>query len=161
AGERIVGGLEYASALYEGGTMRRHAKYLKALLEGMVADDREAIDRLPLLDKAERRQLLVEWNATERPYPQGRCIHEPFEEQVERTPDATALAHEEQSLSYGQLNGRANRLAHYLQELGVGPDARVAICAQRGIEMVVGALATLKAGGAYVPLDPSYPPERL
>jgi non-ribosomal peptide synthetase component F len=141
--------------------MRRHAQYLKALLEGMVADDQESIDRLPLLDEAERRQLLVEWNNTQRPYPHDRCIHELFEEQVERTPDATALVHEEQSLTYAHLNSRANRLAHYLQGLGVGPDVRVAICARRGIEMVVGALATLKAGGAYMPLDPESPLERL
>src|SRR5262249_27219864 len=109
----------------------------------------------------ERHQLLVEWNATERPYPQDRCIHELFEAQVERTPNAPALVHEEQSLTYAQLNSRANRLAHHLQALGVGPVVPVAVCAQRGIEMVVGVLATLKAGGAYVPLDPAYPGERL
>src|SRR5262249_3077501 len=143
----------------------RLCRYMRQAL-GQVVEALEQAPQTPawridVLDEAERRQLLVEWNATERPYRQDRCIHQLFEEQGERTPDATALAHEEQSLSYAQLNSRANRLAHYLQELGVGPDARVAICAQRGIEMVVGALATLKAGGAYVPLDPAYPPERL
>src|SRR5262249_15170511 len=134
---------------------------LKALLEGMVAYDQQSIDRLPLLDEAERHQLLAQWNDTQWPYPQDRCIHELFEEQVEKSPESVALAYEEQSLTYGELNARANRLAHHLRELGVGPDARVAICVERGIEMVVGALATLKAGGAYVPLDPAYPPERL
>src|SRR5262249_17387743 len=104
---------------------------------------------------------LEQWNATERPYPQDRCIHELFEEQVERRPDALALAHEEQQLSYAQLNSRANRLGRYLRSQGVGPDVRVAICLERSVEMVVGLLAVLKAGGAYLPLDPSYPPERL
>ena len=96
-----------------------------------------------------------------RSYPREKCVHELFEAQVERTPDAVALVDEEQSLTYGELNARANRLAHYLRELGVRPDARVAICMERSVEMVVALLATLKAGGAYVPLDPGYPLERL
>ena len=160
-GERIVGELEYASALYERSTMQRHVRYLQALLEGMVADDQQLIERLPLLDETERDQLLVKWNATQREYPQESCIHELFEAQVERTPKAVAVVCEEQSLSYGELNAQANRLARHLKGSGVGPEVRVAICAQRGIEMVVGLLATLKAGGAYVPLDPAYPSERL
>jgi amino acid adenylation domain-containing protein len=161
AGERIVGELEYASALYERSTMQRHVGYLQELLRGMVADDQQLIKRLPLLGEAEREQLLVQWNATRREYPQESCIHELFEAQVERTPDAVAVVCEGRSLSYEQLNEQANRLAGYLRDLGVGPEVPVAICAARSIELVVGVLATLKAGGAYVPLDPAYPRGRL
>ncbi|MGH8656871.1 MAG: non-ribosomal peptide synthetase, partial [Gammaproteobacteria bacterium] len=161
AGERIVGGLVYARALFERATVERYLGYLRRLLEGMVADERQAIDRLPLLPEGECQQVLYEWNATEAEYPRERCVHELFEAQVAKTPDAVAVVYEEASLSYGELNRRANQLAHYLRELGVGPDERVAICAERSLEMVVGLLGVLKAGGAYVPLDPAYPVERL
>ena len=114
-----------------------------------------------MLPQEERQQLLYEWNATEVEYPRDKCVHELFEEQVEKTPNTIAIAYQEQALSYGELNRRANQLAHYLRELGVRPDERVAICAERSLEMVVGLLAVLKAGGAYVPLDPAYPVERL
>ena len=98
----------------------------------------QAIDRLPLMPEAERQQVLYEWNATEAEYPRENCVHELFEEQVEETPDAVAVVFEEATLSYRELNGRANQLAHYLRELGVGPDERVAICLERSLEMVVG-----------------------
>lgn len=160
-GQRIVGELEYASALYECSTMHRHRQSLLRLLEGMVADDQQLISRLPLLSEVEREQLLVEWNETHREYPQDRGVHELFESQVERLPEAVALVCEGQSLTYAALNQRANRLACHLKHLGVGPEVRVALCADRGIELVVGCMATLKAGGAYVPLDPAYPRERL
>ncbi|WWE76483.1 amino acid adenylation domain-containing protein [Burkholderia gladioli] len=114
-----------------------------------------------LLPEAERALLLHEWNATSTPYPEDVCLHQQFEQQVERTPDAVALVFEEQTLSYAQLNARANQLAHELIALGVQPDSRVGICLQRSSAMVVGLLAILKAGGAYVPLDPAYPGERL
>ena len=94
-------------------------------------------------------------------YPSGKCVHQLFEEQVAKSPDAVAVVFEDDSLSYAELNRRANQLAHYLRGLGVKPDDRVAICAERSLEMVVALLAVLKAGGAYVPLDPAYPPERL
>ena len=97
----------------------------------------------------------------EAEYPREKLVHELFEEQAERMPDAVAVVFEDAALSYGELNRRANRLAHYLRELGVGPDARVAICVERGLEMMVGLLGVLKAGGAYAPLDPAYPRERL
>ena len=119
------------------------------------------MSNLPLLTIAERQQLLVEWNRTEAPYPRDRCLHQLFEEQVDRAPDAIAVVFEDKQLSYRQLNERANRLAHHLQRLGVGPDTLVALCMERSLEMVVGLLGILKAGGAYVPLDPSYPSERL
>jgi amino acid adenylation domain-containing protein len=124
-------------------------------------DDAPAIERPPVLAEPERRQLLVDWNATDGAYPSARCLHELFEQQVEATPHAVAVVHETRELSYRELNARANRLAHHLRELGVKPDGRVAICVERGIEMVVGLLAVLKAGGGYVPLDPAYPPDRL
>jgi surfactin family lipopeptide synthetase A len=113
------------------------------------------------LSVSERHQLLVEWNNTQADYPEQKCIHQLFEAQVERTPNAIAVLFEEEQLTYDELNRRANQLAHHLQSLGVLPDILVGICAERSIEMLIGLLAILKAGGAYVPLDPSYPKERL
>lgn len=120
-----------------------------------------------LLTSPQQHKLLVEWNNTQRDYPNDKCIHELFEAQVERTPEAVAVVFEDvetsasTSLTYQELNAKANQLAHYLQALGIGPDQLVGICVQRSIEMVVGLLGILKAGGAYVPLDPAYPIERL
>ena len=105
----------------------------------------------------ERHQLLVEWNATEADYPRDKCLHELFETQAARTPDAIAVVHEDTQLTYAELNAKADRLAHHLRALGVKPDALLAICVERSLEMVVGLLAVLKAGGAYVPLDPTTP----
>ncbi|CAJ6461443.1 syringomycin synthetase [Burkholderia pseudomallei] len=162
AGDDIVGHLNYASALFDESTVRRYVTYWRRLLEGMTAGAADqTIVGLPLLDEAERKQMVYAWNATERDYPIEQCIHQLFEAQVDRKPEAIALTFDGQRLSYAELNARANRLAHYLQARGVGPDRLVALCAERGIEMVVGLLAILKAGGAYVPLDPSHPPERL
>src|SRR5262249_11384223 len=126
----------------------------------MVADEGQAIDRLRLMPEQERRQLLYEWNETEAEYPREKLVHELFEKQAERTPDAVAVVFKDAALSYAELNRRANRLAHYLRELGVGPDKRVAICMERSLEIIVGLLGVLKAGGAYVPLDLAYPVER-
>ncbi|MCL8489479.1 non-ribosomal peptide synthetase, partial [Bradyrhizobium denitrificans] len=161
AGGTISGGLEYATALFDRETIERWVGYLVRLLDGMVTDEHAAVDRLPLQDDAERHRVLVEWNATAAAYPQDVCVHELFEAQAERTPDAVAVVHEERRLSYAELNTQANRLAHHLRKLGVKPDDRVAICIERSPEMIVGLLAILKSGGAYVPLDPAYPPERL
>ena len=161
AGDRIVGGLEYATSLFERATIERYLGYFRTLLEGMVADDTQRVDRLALLSERERQQVLYEWNATEAEYPSDKCVHELFEEQVSKTPEAVAVVYEETSLSYAELNRRANQLAHYLRGLGVKPDARVAICVERGFEMIVGLLGIMKAGGGYVPLDPAYPVERL
>ena len=157
----IAGGIEYATSLFEQSTLERYLGYLRTLLQAMAADESQTIDRLTLLPASERHQLLYEWNDTAAEFPSDKCIHELFQEQVDRTPDATAVVFEEASLSYGELNRRANQLAHHLRELGVRPDARVAICVERGFEMIVALLAVLKAGGAYVPLDPTYPVERL
>src|SRR5262249_54165423 len=160
-GESIEGGLEYATALFDRSTVERYLSYWRCLLEAMVADDRQTVDCLPLLRNAERRLVLEQWNATAADYPHDRCVHELFEAQVEKTPQAVAVVYEGQQLTYAELNSQANRLGHYLRELGVKPDDRVAICVERGLEMVVGLLAVLKAGGAYVPLDPAYPSEPL
>ncbi len=116
---------------------------------------------LEMLSAAERRQLLYEWNDTAVEYPSGQCMHELFEAQAEKTPEAIAVVYDGASLSYAELNRRANRLAHYLRKLGVRPESTVAICVERSFEMIVALLAVLKAGGAYVPLDPAYPAERL
>jgi len=113
------------------------------------------------LSAAERHKILVEWNNTQTDYPKDKCIHQLFEAQVERAPNAIAVVFEEQQLTYDELNRRANQLAHHLQSLGVSPEMLVGICVERSLEMVVGLLAILKAGGAYVPLDPTYPKERL
>ncbi|MCF2134316.1 condensation domain-containing protein, partial [Mycetohabitans sp. B3] len=136
---------------------RRFIRFVQAL----AADATQPISEIDLLGADERHRLLVEWNATQRVYPAHQCIHQLFEAQAERTPEAPALVFEAQTLSYAELNAQANRLAHQLIELGVKPDTRVAICVQRSPALVVGLLAILKAGGAYVPLDPSYPGERL
>ena len=160
-GERIVGGLNYAAALFDEETIKRQRGYLLQMLEAMVADSRQEIAGIDVLEQEERKLLLEEWNATEAEYPEEMCIHELFEEQVRRTPEAIAVVYEEQSLSYEELNRQANQLGHYLIGLGVKPDERVAICVERGLGMVIGLLAILKAGGAYVPLDPAYPSQRL
>ncbi|WP_338861828.1 non-ribosomal peptide synthase/polyketide synthase (plasmid) [Mycetohabitans rhizoxinica] len=157
----VVGWLNYATALFDRATIERHVGYLQTMLQSMAADDQHPVTRVQLLTSAERTLLLETWNATQQDYPSHQCIHQLFEAQVERTPQATALVYEEQTLSYAQLNAQANRLAHQLIELGVVPDARVAICVERSPAMVVGLLAILKAGGAYVPLDPAYPGARL
>jgi amino acid adenylation domain-containing protein len=160
-GGRIVGGVEYATSLFERSTVERYLTYFRSLLAGMVADETQAVDRLPMLPEWERHLVLHEWNETAAEYPREKCVHELFEEQVERTPEAVAVVFEDATLTYAELNNRANQLGHYLRELGVKPDTRVAICVERGFEMVIGLLAILKAGGAYVPLDPGYPKERL
>jgi len=158
---RIRGSVTYATALFERDTVERYVAYLRRVLEGMVADDGVPVERLPLMPASERARLVEEWNRTGAPYPDASCVHHLFEAQVERAPHAEALVFEGERLGYGELNARANRLAHHLRSLGVGPDVRVAICVERSLEMVVGMLAVLKAGGGYVALAPDYPAERL
>jgi amino acid adenylation domain-containing protein len=119
------------------------------------------VSQIPLLTEAERRQILVEWNQTGRDYPRDKCVHQLFEEQVERTPGAVAVMSGECALTYAELNTRANQLAHHLRSLGVGPDVLVGLCVERSPDMVVGQLGVLKAGGAHVPLDAALPPQRL
>ena len=134
---------------------------LEQLSSALESAPTTPVRRLDVLPSAERRQLVTLGNATDTAYPHDRCIHELFEAQADRAPDAIAVVYEDQQLSYGELNARANQLAHYLRGLGVGPETLVGLCVERSVEMVVGLLGILKAGGAYVPLDPSYPQERL
>ena len=160
-GEGIRGVVVYNTDLFDEATITRMMGHFKTLLEGIVANPQARIANLPLLSEAERHQLLVEWNDTQADYPQKQCIHQLFEEQVEKTPDATAVIFEGKQLTYRELNTRSNQLAHYLQKLGVASQVLVGICMERSVEMIVGCLSILKAGGAYVPLDPTYPSERL
>ena len=134
---------------------------LESLADALEASPSTAVRALEVLPPSERHRILYEWNDTRTEYPSDKCVHELFEQQVAKTPDAVAVVFEEESLSYAELNRRANQLAHHLSELGVKPDDRVAICVERGFEMIVALMAVLKAGGAYVPLDPVSPVERL
>jgi amino acid adenylation domain-containing protein len=158
---RIDGVLSYATALFERGTIERHVGYLRRVLEAMVADDTTRVDRIGLLGERERQQVLVGFNVTQADYPGNALVHQLFEAQAAHAPQAIALRQCAGALSYGELNRQANQLAHHLLELGVQPDDRVAICAHRSMEALVGVMAILKAGGAYVPLDPDHPAERL
>jgi amino acid adenylation domain-containing protein len=157
----LRGGLTYSTDLWEAATMQRLVRHFTRLVEQVAADADVRLSRLELLDEAERALVLKEWNGTAAGYPADRCIHELFEAQAVRTPDAVAVRFEEESLTYRELNARANRLAHHLARLGVGPETHVGICLERGTKMIISVLAVLKAGGAYVPLDPAYPAERL
>ncbi len=152
---------EYKTDLFDEATVRRLTEGYQTLLEGIVSAPDRRISELPILDAVERQRLLVGWNDTRRDYPEDKCIHELFGEQAEKNPDAVALIDEDRQLPYRELNRRANQLAHYLKQFGIGPEVVVGICMERSMEMIVGLLAILKAGGAYVPLDPSYPKERL
>jgi amino acid adenylation domain-containing protein len=152
---------EYNTDLFNDETITRIGENFQTLLEGIVANPQQRITKLNLLTQQQQHQLLVEWNNTETDYPQDQCIHQLFEAQVEKTPNAVAVVFENQKLTYRELNQKANQLAHYLQEMGVKPDVLVGICVERSLEMVIGILGILKAGGAYVPLDPSYPQQRL
>ncbi len=159
--EGIVGFFEYSTDLFDTATINRMVEHWQTLLEGIVANPAQRIAELPLLTGVEQQQLLIEWNATSTSYPKDQCVHQLFEAQVERTPDAVALVYEDQQMTYRELNARANQLAHCLQRLGVEPEVLVGLCMDRSLEMIVGLLGILKAGGAYVPLDPTYPKERL
>jgi len=152
---------QYNTDLFDAATIERMAKHFERLLNSIVLNPQQPISQLPMLTEVEQQQLLFEWNNTQADYPLDKCIHQLFEEQVERTPDNIAVVFEDQQLNYRELNARANQLAHYLQNLGVGPDVLVGICVERSLEMMVGLLGILKAGGGYLPIDPEYPTERL
>jgi amino acid adenylation domain-containing protein len=159
--EGLRASLEYNTDLFDDATITRMLDHFQTLLKGIVLDPDQRLSDLPLLTEAERRQVLLQCNDTKKDYPKDKCIHELFEEQVEKCPDAVAVIFEEKQLTYRELNRRANQLARYLQKLAVGPEVLVGICMERSLEMLVGVLGVLKAGGAYVPLDPEYPKERL
>ena len=152
---------EYNSDLFEAATVRRMLGHYENLLEAVAASPEQLLSDLGLLTEREREQLLVEWNRTESDFPRDKCVHELFTAHAAATPDAIALVCGKQSLTYRELNRRANQLANHLQHLGIGPESLVAVSMERSLEMVVALLGILKAGGAYVPLDPSYPSERL
>lgn len=167
--EGISGFVIYSTDLFEDATISRMLEHFQILLENIVDNPEQRIAEIHLLSKAEQHQLLLEWNNTDTEYPQDKCIHQLFEEQVQQQPDAIALVfegiktHHDTSLqlTYGELNKRSNQLAHYLKERGIDTEVLVGICVERSLDYVIGMLAVLKAGGAYLPLDPAYPSERL
>ena len=154
-------GLEYNTDLFDEDRVERLLSHYQKLLEGIVANPNERVSCLPLLTQAECSQLLVEWNDTSADYRKDVCIHQLFEEQVRSTPDAAALVFAGETLTYSELNVRANQLARFLQQQGVQPNTLAAVCMARSIDMVVALLAILKAGGAYVAVDPAYPVDRI
>ncbi|RPJ43736.1 MAG: non-ribosomal peptide synthetase, partial [Chloroflexi bacterium] len=158
-GQGLGGYLEYAADLYEPATIRRMFAHFLVLLESALANPDLPVAHLPLLTPAEWETILREWNATTMPFYQG-CVHQLFEQWVERQPDDPALVYAGRQLTYRQLNRRANGLARHLRSLGIGPDTLAGILCQRGFDMVTAILAVLKAGGAYLPLDPAYPEDR-
>ncbi|MFZ1010470.1 MAG: amino acid adenylation domain-containing protein [Candidatus Sulfotelmatobacter sp.] len=157
----MEGVIVYNKGLFDAESVTRMIGHYQMLLNGIVAEPSQSIALLPLMTLQERKQVIEEWNRTEAQYPLDKCVHELFEEQVARTPQAVAVIYEEERLSYEELNARANRLAWYLRERGVGPDVLVGVFLERSLEMLVGLLGILKAGGCYLPLDPSFPTERL
>jgi len=159
-GPELTAAFQYNLDLFDDTTIIRMAAHFRNLVEGIASDPSRRVSELPLLAQEEAHQLLVEWNDT-RVENQNTCIHRLFEAMVERNPDAIALVFRNRRISYRELNNRANQLASYLQKLGVGPEARVGVCLERSIELVVALLGVLKAGGAYVPIDSAYPRERL
>ncbi|HDQ71832.1 MAG TPA: amino acid adenylation domain-containing protein, partial [Chloroflexi bacterium] len=157
--------IEYNVDLFDAATIARMLGHFQTLLEGVAADPARRLNDLSLLTAEERETILTAWNDTAVDYPRDRCLHELFEAQADAAPDAApdavAVVFEDQHLTYGALERRANQLAHYLRERGVGPDVPVALCVERSLDVAVGVLGTLKAGGVYVPLDPAYPARRL
>lgn len=156
----VQGYFEYSTDLFKAETIAQMAGHLETVIAGIVANPDRALQDLPLLTLAEQQQLLA-WNQTQAPYPQNRCVHHWFEQQVQLTPDAIAVVFGAEQLTYRELNQRANQLAHELRSQGMGPDRVVGVWAERSLWSVIAILGILKAGGAYLPLDPAYPQERL
>ncbi|HEX4715067.1 MAG TPA: AMP-binding protein, partial [Ktedonobacteraceae bacterium] len=159
--QTVSGSIEYPTALFDASTVQHYRQYFLQLLRGMCQQPHTPIGQLSILPQEERELVLQSWNNTAVEYPRDLGVHQLFEQQVERTPDAIALVFEEQTLTYAQLNQQANQLAHHLRSFALQPDDRVALCLERGFPMVIAALAILKAGAAYLPLDPAYPSDRL
>jgi amino acid adenylation domain-containing protein len=152
---------DYNVGLFDASTIDRWLGHYQTLLESIAANANRPLSRLPLLTEAEIRRITIEWNDTQSDYPRNLCVHQLFEEQARRTPEAIAVVFENQQITYGELNSRANRLANYLHTAGVAPGSLVGIFVERSVEMLVGLLGVLKAGGAYVPMDPTYPAARI
>ncbi|MDB9527420.1 amino acid adenylation domain-containing protein [Oscillatoria sp. CS-180] len=157
----LSGVWEYDRDLFASATLERMATHFQSLLEAIATHPDRSLSDFTLLSPAERQQILVQWNQTQRNYPPYQSIHQQFETHAERTPEAIAVVFEQQCLTYQALDARANQLAHHLRDLGVGPEDLVGLSVDRSLDMVIGLLGILKAGGAYVPIDPDYPPERL
>jgi len=153
--------MEYNSDQFDGETIERMLANYATLLESIVTNPNAHVADLPLLTTAQRKRILIDWNATNAEFPYQTSIHQLFREQAQRTPHELAIVCDTTRLTFAELNARANQLAHYLRKRGVGPEVRVAICVERSVEMIVGLLAILKAGGTYVPLEPSFPAERI
>ena len=158
--EGIRASLEYNTDLFDKATVLRMAAHFESLAEAAVADPLARIAQMPLLSPAERQQILVDWNKTDRPFMRDKCLHELFIDQAARTPGAVAVSYAGESLTYAELDARSNQLARYISRLGVAPDDPVGLSVDRSLDMIVAMLAILKAGGAYLPLDPAYPLER-
>ncbi len=159
-GQGVRGCVEFSTEFFAADRIARLVEHFKTLLAGATADPGLRLSDLPLLTESERHRILREWTATSTEYPRNRCLHNAFEDQVERTPDATAVVFKHQRASYRELNARANQLARYVRAFGVGPDSVVGFCMGRSLDAVVALLAILKAGAAFVALDPAYPPLR-
>src|SRR5689334_18531349 len=159
--EHLSLALGYNRALFDKATISRMLRHFQNLLASIVAQPEQRVSELALLSESERHQLLVEWNETKHEFPRGESLADLFERQVQRTPEQIAVIYEDQQLSYRELNARANQLAHYLKNRGVGAEALVGVSLERSLELVVAVVGVLKAGAAYVPLDSSYPAERL
>jgi amino acid adenylation domain-containing protein len=157
----LVGTFAYNTDLFEAATITRMLGHFTTLLEAVTATPERRLSDLTLLTEPERQQLLLNWNDTKADFRKDLCIHQLFEAQAERTPDAIAIALKDEQLTYGELNRRTNQLANHLRVLGVGPEIPVGICLKHSLEMIIGLLGILKAGGVSVPLDPAYPKERL
>ncbi|KAG0223201.1 hypothetical protein BGX31_008648, partial [Mortierella sp. GBA43] len=159
--DQVIGELKFSAAIFELATIKRHVGYLNAMLRLMIENPTQPVATHDILSPEERKLVLETWNETSETYQEDLCFHQLFEVQADKTPNATAIVHEGQVLSYGELNSRANQLSHHLIELGVRHETRVAICTQRSLGMIIGILAIMKAGGVYVPLDPKYTGGRL
>ncbi|WP_415757294.1 amino acid adenylation domain-containing protein [Pseudomonas sp. LT1P18] len=160
-GGKLHAALTYANDLFDAATIARMAQHWTHLLQGMVSDSQQRISDLPLLESAEYQRIVHDWNRADESFPQDLCIHELISQQVVANPNALAVTFAAKQLTYAELDHQANRLAHRLIELGVGPEVRVGVAMQRSDNLLVALLAVLKAGGAYVPLDPDYPAERV
>ncbi len=152
---------DYDSELFASGSIIRILEHFEFLLPNIITNLNQAISTLPILPDQQRQELLIKWNETHTEYPQDRCLHQLFEIQAEKTPNAIAVEYVKQTISYTDLNTRANQLAHHLQTFSVRPGTCIGIFMHRSLDIHVALLATLKAGGTYVPLDPSFPSERL
>jgi amino acid adenylation domain-containing protein len=161
SGIDLSGSLKYSTELFGRPTVERMAGHFASLVQSIVTDPDRCVWQIPMLGEAETRRQLLDWNDTRVDYPSDVLLHELFEAQVKRTPDAIALCFEDRKLTFRELNERANRLAHHLRRLGVGPDTLVGVCMERSLDLVVALYGVIKAGGAYVPIDPEYPEERV